>query len=194
MILSQKSVDEYKKIFKKEYGVDLSDAEAREQGGRLFGFFEILFEHAMIEEKRKKRLKKEPEGFFLEPGEGSYTCAICDESHYGNEIWWTPEALRCEDCWRNTKEKVIPPLDYDIDNKVWIKDWQIQSDYGIHPMTARKFRRLSELVGRDLKRKGGSIYCTVYLVSENKEFLKKYAKKPKIKVKYIDPLGREIEL
>lgn len=141
-------------------------------------------EFEVIENIRKERLKKSPEGFFLDVNEGPYTCAICGETTPGNNIWWNLEGLRCADCWRNIKEKVIPPLDYDIDNKMWIKNWQIQSDYNVHPMTARKLRRLDELIGRDLKRKDGSIYCTVYLVSENKKFIKKYPKKEKIKVTY----------
>lgn len=140
-------------------------------------------EHEGIENMRKRRLAKEPEGFFLEADKGPYTCSICGENRYGNEMWWTPDGLRCADCWRNIQEKIIPPLDYDHDNKVWIKDWQIQSGYNVHPMTARKLRRLGELVGRDLKRKDGLVYCTVYLVSENKEFLEKHPKnKSKIEI------------
>ena len=41
-MLSDKVVQEYKKIFKEKYGQDLTDAEAREQGERLVKFFEIL--------------------------------------------------------------------------------------------------------------------------------------------------------
>lgn len=39
MILSDKSVQEFKDIFKKEYEQNLTDAEAREQGERLVNFF-----------------------------------------------------------------------------------------------------------------------------------------------------------
>lgn len=44
MSLSQKSIDEYKKIYKKVYKENITDAEAREQGERLVRFFEILIE------------------------------------------------------------------------------------------------------------------------------------------------------
>lgn len=193
-MLSQKAIDEYKKIFKKEYGKDLTDAEAREQGQRLTDFFEILFEQAQTELRRKERLKKEPEGFFLDESEGIYTCAICNQNHKGSEIWWNADGLRCADCWRNIQEKIVPPLTWDHDNKIWIQDWQIKYDYNVHPSTARKLRRQGMLAGRDLKRKDGSIYCTVYLVKENNEFLKRYPKKPVMKVEYINPNGRKIEL
>ena len=184
-MLSDKEVREFKDIFKKEYGQDLTNAEAREQGERLVGLFEILFKQAQIEHSRKMRLKKEKvKGFFLDASEGPYNCGICKEVTLGNNIWWNIDGLRCRDCWRNIQEGVIPPLTYDSDDKIWIKEWQLQSDYSLHPATRGKLRREGLLRGRNLKRKDGSIYCTVYLVKENKEFFKKYPKKSKIKVKF----------
>lgn len=50
MTLSDKAVNEFKNIFKKEYGQDLSDAVAREQGERLVTFFETLIK---IDRRRK---------------------------------------------------------------------------------------------------------------------------------------------
>jgi len=186
-MLSDKAVQEFKEIFKKEYGQDISDAEAREQGERLVGFFEILYKQAQIEHRRKLRLKNEGiKGFYLDPTEGPYTCGICGDNYQGNDIWWNTKGLRCRDCWSNIKKRVIPALTYDSDNKVWIKEWQLQYDYNLHPATRNKLRRQGLLNGRDLKREDGLIYCTVYLVKENEEFLKKYPKKPKIKVEFVN--------
>ena len=109
-MLSDKTIQEFKDIFKKEYGKDLSDVEAREQGERLLGFFEILYKQAQTEHRRKLRLEKEPNGFFLEVSEGPLGCGICGRQHPGNEIWWNLDGLRCSDCWRNIKEGVIPSL------------------------------------------------------------------------------------
>lgn len=192
--MSDKAVQEYKEIFKKEHGQDLTDSEAREQGERLVGFFEILYKQAQIEHRRKLRLKKEKiEGFFLEVNEGPYTCGICKETTPGNNIWWNLDGLRCRDCWRNIQKKVIPPLKYDNDDKIWIKEWQLQSDYSLHPATRGKLRREDLLKGRDLKRKNGTIYCTVYLVKENKEFFKKYPKKPKMKVEFVNTGDKKVQ-
>lgn len=184
-MLSEKAIKEYKELFKKEYGQDLSDSEARDQGQRLTNLFEILYNQAVIEHRRKLRLKKDKvKGFYLEPTEGPYTCGICGDNYQGNNIWWNTKGLRCQDCWSNIKKKVIPELTYDSDNKVWIKEWQLQYDYSLHPATRNKLRRQGLLHGRDLKRDDGSIYCTVYLVKENEGFLKNYPKNPKIKVKF----------
>lgn len=185
-MLSDKLVQEYKEIFKKEYGQDLTDSEARDQAERLTGFFNILYDQALIEHRRKLRLKKEKiKGFYLEDG-GNYTCAVCRETTPAKDIWWNPKGLRCRDCWRNIQEGVIPSLTYDNEGKVWIQEWQLQYDYGLHPATRNKLRRQGLLNGRDLKRNDGSIYCTVYLIKENVEFLKKYPKKPRMAVKFVN--------
>jgi len=194
MQLSDKSIQEYKDIYKKEYGTDLSDADARNGAERLTAFVGLLLDQAIIEEKRKRKLKEEKiKGFFLDAGEGYYTCAICRETYPSNEIWWNPKGLRCKDCWRNIQKKVIPTLDYDSDNKVWLKEWQIQSDFGIHPATRRKLERQGILVGRDLKREDGTIYCTVYLIKENGKFLKTYKRKPPMQVKYVSTQSNNLK-
>lgn len=51
-MLSDKAIQEYKEIFKNEYGQDLTDAESREQGERLLKFFEILIK---IDQRNKKK-------------------------------------------------------------------------------------------------------------------------------------------
>lgn len=175
MTLSDKAVREFKEIYKKEYGKDLSDAKAREYGERVLGLVEIFLEQARIEVRRKKRLEKEPEGFHLEEHEGPYNCRVCYRSVAGSDAWWDLNGVKCLDCQRNIKEGVIPAEICQNDD-LWIKDWQLKSDYNLHPSTRGKLRREGFLKGRDLKTKDGTTYFTVYLVSENKEFLKKCPK------------------
>jgi transposase-like protein len=148
-----------------------------------------------IEAMRKRRLEKEPEGFFLTANEGPYACCICDERHYGNEIWWNLDGLRCINCWRNIKEGVIPPLKRRYEDSSYFEDWQIQDDFGVHPATRGTLKREGLLKGRDLKNEKGQIYHTVYLVSDNQEFLKKYPRKDKkTRETIIDDKGRQVEL
>jgi hypothetical protein len=42
MPLSQKAIDEFKEIYKKEIGEDISDDEARELGQNLIDLFKII--------------------------------------------------------------------------------------------------------------------------------------------------------
>lgn len=176
MSLSDKATREFKDLMKKEYGQELSDAEAKEQGERLLQLAEILIKQAQIEHKRKQRLKKEPKGFHLDESEGTYNCQVCHKYASGKETWWDKWGVKCLDCQRNIDEGVIP-REICQNDKLWIKDWQLRSDYSLHPSTARRLRREGILKGRDLKTKDGAIYYTVYLISENQEFLKKYPKK-----------------
>jgi hypothetical protein len=145
------------------------------------------------ENLRKKRLEKEPEGFHLEESEGSYSCLICQNSISGKDTWWDINGLKCIDCQRNIREKVIP-AEICKDNKLYLKDWQIQNDYSLHAATVGKLRRQGVLRARELKKQDGSIYLNVYLVKENKEFFKKYPKKEKMKVEFINTGGKKIQL
>lgn len=129
---------------------------------------------------RTRRLKDEPDGFFLNDGGRGYTCGICRRSHNGEDIWWRPDGLRCRDCWRNIQEGVIPVLD--LDKEWWEEEYftKFETDYyyGVKTQSIKKLRREGILVGRDLKDEKGYAYEIVFLVSENKKFLEDY---PRIK-------------
>ena len=171
MTLSDEAVQEFKGLMKKKYHQDLNDDEAREQGERLYSFIELLLEGAKKDFLRKKRLRKEPKGFHLDESEGVYNCIVCHESISGLETWWDEWGTKCMNCQINLDKGVVPKEICKNDD-IWFKDWQLQSDFGIHPMTAKKMRREGKLIGRELKDKNGRTYFTVYLVEENKEFLK----------------------
>ena len=130
-----------------------------------------------IENVRKRRLEKEPDGFYLDVSDGSgYSCGICGGSHEGNKIWWNLDGIRCADCWENMKAGVIPKDLMHMYNKdkQWISDWEFKDKYGVHPATRDKLTRQGFLKVRELKNSLGQIYCSVYLKEENKPFLDKY--------------------
>jgi len=148
-----------------------------------------------VEATRKRRLEKEPEGFFLDDGKGPYSCGICGEGAYGKDIWWTLNGLWCRNCWNNIKAGVIPPLKHRYNSDVYFQDWQIQDDFGVHPATREKLKRQGLLIGRDLKNEKGQIYYTIYLISDNQEFLKKYPRKDKkIRETIVGKDGKPIEI
>jgi len=144
---------------------------------------------------RKRRLTKEPEGFFLEAPEEYYNCGICGETTTGDRAWWNLDGIRCADCQRNIKEGVIPDEIHRNDD-IWIKDWMLTSDsyFDINSSTIRKLRRQGLLHGRDLKRDDGTVYFTAYMIDENKEFLEKYPRKPRQKMIITDLSGNKVEI
>ena len=56
-MISPKHLEEFKKIMKKEYGVEYTDAEALEAATNLVGFFEILMK---MDYKQKQKEESIP--------------------------------------------------------------------------------------------------------------------------------------
>lgn len=163
------------------------------EGHNVVQLAHVMGEINGIKNMRKRRLEKEPEGFFLEETEGYYTCGVCGDATPSNKIWWNLDGLRCADCQRNIKEGVIP-VEIHKNDELYIKDWQMSSYYNLRGSTVKKLIREGMLHPRELKRVDGSVYFTAYLVSENQEFVKKYPKTPRPKMFITDLLGNKIEL
>jgi len=60
-MISPKHIEEFKKLMKKEYGVEYTNAEAHEAATNLVGFFEVLMKMD-YEQKQKERADKELSG------------------------------------------------------------------------------------------------------------------------------------
>lgn len=58
-MISKKMLEEYKQIYKKEFGKDISDKEACEHGTDLIKLVEIIIEHMIKTEKNTKELVKD---------------------------------------------------------------------------------------------------------------------------------------
>lgn len=165
--------------------------EAKRQkyaSNNLVQLSKMLGEFDGVENMRKRRLEKEPDGFVLNDSGRGYTCGICGESIEGDKTWWDLRGIRCLDCQRNVKAGIVPPEifeDEDYGYDLVVKDNQLGWDYGIHSATVRKLCRQGELKGRELKSENGTVYKTLFVVSENKEFFEKHPKKEsKIKVTF----------
>ncbi len=96
----------------KEPPKPITDPEKRAKYGsdNFVQLARMMGQHEGIENMRKRRLEKEPEGFFLEASEGPYNCGLCGELTQGNDTWWNLEGLRCRDCFRNIQDGIIPKL------------------------------------------------------------------------------------
>lgn len=105
MSLSDERVQEFKEIFKKEYGKEMTDAEAREAGENLVRFVEVLWEMSMSDQKRKHRLKTEPDGF---PVDGHYSCIICRRSIDPSTGWYDKNFQKCFPCKRAVDKGIFP--------------------------------------------------------------------------------------
>lgn len=171
MAISDKSLEGFKKIFEEMSGEKWSDDEVRESAERLTRFYSILFDICKEEKLKEKKLEEFPNGYHLEDRDGQYHCRICYRYIEGKDTWYDKYGLKCMDCQRNIDNDVIPG-EICKDENLWFKGWQLKSDLGIHPQTAKKLVREGKLKVRELKDEDDNTYFRVYLVSENKEFLK----------------------
>ena len=175
MSLSKETIEEFKEIFKKEYGKELSDQEAYESATNLTGFFEVLYECANKDYQRKQQLKKEPEGFHLT--DGIYNCSICYRQVTGDKSWYDKWGTKCLLCTKAVKEGVVPPF-VCTDRDSWYAMWQLEKKFGIKHPTAIKLVRLGKLKARIVSYESGKPYEYVFLKKENPDLVDPERKSP----------------
>jgi len=142
----------------------------------------LLGEQEGIENMRKRRLAKEPNGFLLEDTGSSYSCTICGNQSLTGETWWYPEARWCINCKRNIDDGVIPRLvSEEKHEETWYKEFDLEYHYGLKKQSIRKLEKEGSLHPRKLINSEGWTYCSVYLLKENKEFFKTHQKVKKAK-------------
>jgi hypothetical protein len=162
--ITQKEIEEYKQIYKKEYGKEITDEEAREAGQNLVRFAEILYEQMKIDHFRKERLKKEPRGFHLT--DGMYNCLICHQTIENEQTWYDKNGIKCVSCQKALNDKVIPQ--YVCKNRdSWCADWELKDKLGIHPATVRKMVREKKLKARTIYDENGRIHFQLFILKEN---------------------------
>lgn len=61
--------------------------------------------------------------------------------------------------------------------------WELKSKFGIHPATAKRMIREGKLKARIIKDEAGKDYFYVFLVNENKKFLKENSNYEKSRVR-----------
>lgn len=162
--ISQERLDEFKKIFEKDYGKTYTDDEAREAANNLLSFFKIIMDMSEERYRWDKRLEQEPKGFAME-GNGR-SCCICKESIRG-DIWYDKNGLKCIDC-QNAIEKKQIPKSVCKDNHSFYTSWELQNRLKVRYQTIAKMVREGKIIERVIKTKDGKgIHCRLYLFRDN---------------------------
>lgn len=168
MMPSEESIKEYKEIYKKEFGEDISDNEARTQATRLLNFFRVLYEVDKKDKIRKAKLKDHPKGFHLE--DGVYNCIVCHRYISGENSWYDKSGPKCLDCQRAIDKKVIPRY-VCKDRDSWYSMLDLKNKFGVHPATAEKMMREGKLEAKAIKDKEGKDYFYIFIKKENNKGL-----------------------
>lgn len=172
MQLSDKRVQEFKDIYKEEHGKELPDAEARKAAQGLLDLAELLCESATKDIARKRKLKENPDGFYLE--DDTYSCLICHRSITGEEGWydkWGPKCLLCQ----KAVESGAVPVYVCKDSDSWYAMWELKSEFKIVHQTAKKLMRQGELKARVVMTEEGAPYEYIFLKKENPRLISRYS-------------------
>lgn len=164
MSLSKKAIDEFKEIFKKEYGKELNEQEAYEGASNLLGLAEVLHECAKKEHQRKMQIKKDPEGFHLT--DGIYNCSICHTQVSGETSWYDKYGTKCLLCQKAVKEGLIPSF-VCRERDSWYATWELENKFGIKHQTTKKLVRQGKLKAKIVPYENGDPYEYVFLKKEN---------------------------
>ncbi len=168
MALSEESVNKFKELLKKE-GKELSNEEARDSAERLVGFFNLIWDISLRDARRKRRLKKETEGF---PVDGNYTCLVCGGSINESNGWYDWFGQTCLLCHKAIKEGVVPSF-VCSERDSYYATWQLKDKFKIHQQAVRKQVREKRLVPRTVMN-GEKVHCYIFLKKENPELIERY--------------------
>lgn len=169
--LSDETILEYKDIYKKEHGEELSDAEAQDQASRLAGLFDLLFKHAQEDARKKSRLKQEPDGF---PVDSSYSCMVCGNSITPETGWYHWDGPRCLICHKAILSGVIPT--FVLKNRdSYFKEWRLADAFKVRTVTIRKMVREGKLKAREILNENGKVHEYIFLKKENPDLVERYS-------------------
>lgn len=164
MGLSQKAIGEFKEIYKKEFGKELSDAEASEASNNLVNLVDLLIKCHARDMERKHRLKKEPKGFHI--NDGIYECGICRYQIEGEKTWYDKWGLKCLICQKAIDTGAIPGFACE-NRESWYRMWELKDSFGISSPTARKLIRQGKLAARIVAGENSGVHEYVFLKKEN---------------------------
>lgn len=168
MQITDEAVREFQELWKKEYGVDLNDADARESAYNLLGFFETLMKVDTRIRRWNERLTNEPKGFPL-PKNETYSCRICHQHMKGDEGWYDQCGMKCRPCQKAVEDGVIPGS-VCTDRDSWVSSDDLKEKFGWHHATVAKKVRNGELRAREI-RNGEYHWYFVFLKDENPSIL-----------------------
>lgn len=147
----------------RESGKEYTDDEAREAADNLTGFFELLWEGATRDAQKKKRLRKEPDGFLVD---GQYSCTVCGNTINPETGWYDKYGQKCQLCQKAVKDGVIPTY-VCINRDSYFPMYTLTSDLKVRSVTIQKFVRQGKLKARIILNNEGKPYHYIFLKKEN---------------------------
>src|SRR3989344_7091125 len=168
MDISKEHLAEFKEIWRKEYGKELTDSETYEYASNLLGLFKVLYDCEVRDRKRKYRLKKEPDGFPIT--DGIYNCSLCNRQMAEGEGWYDWHGIKCPPCRKAINEGLVPGFAC-LQKESRYVPWQIQDKFGIKHATMKKLIREGRLKARIVLTETAKPHEYIFLKKENPELI-----------------------
>lgn len=158
--------EEIKKLAQ-EQGEEMSDEKAREGANNLVGFFDLLWKFSREDSLKKKRLKKEPDGF---PVDGQYSCLVCGRSINETNGWYDWYGNTCLLCRKAIKDGVVPTF-VCTHRDSYYSMWKLKDRFAIHHQKAKKYIKEGLLFPRIILTEGGKPHDYIFLKKENPKLI-----------------------
>lgn len=166
-MLSNDAIKEFKQIYEKETGKEITDAEASEYARNLFNYVKLIYELAEKEEVRKRKLEDNPKGFQLD---GDYSCSICGQSAARENGWYDKFGIKCMTCQKAVNKKIIPGS-VAKNRDSWYTSYDLESRFNIDRHGLKKFIKEGVLKPRIIPNNTGRPHYQLFLIKDNKEVL-----------------------
>ncbi|MCX6747851.1 MAG: hypothetical protein NTW98_02830 [Candidatus Nomurabacteria bacterium] len=168
---SKDNIAEEIKRLAHEKGEDISDEQASLETDKLVGFFDLLWKCAKEDAIKKKRLKKEPNGF---PVDGTYSCLICSNRIDHTNGWYDWFGQTCLTCYKAVKDGVIPTFIFQHRNS-YFSISSLKYTFDIKHQTAKKYIKEGKLVPRIILNENGTPHEYIFLKKENPGLIERYS-------------------
>lgn len=165
---SKEAIEEFKSIFKKKYGQDLSDQEALEQATNLLNLYRVVYDGEDKKRQWDEKLKDSPKGIHLEGG--PYTCCVCWEQVEGAVCWYDQNGIKCPSCHRAVENNIIP-AEVCHDHDSWYAVWEFDGYFKMKAATVRRFIRHGQLKARIIPDENGHTHYEVLMIKDNPDVL-----------------------
>ena len=147
--ISDKSLEEFKKISDEKGITYESDLEMKQSAQRLVSFVDLLIEMDMAQKALKKRLETEPKGFSME-GKGR-NCSLCGQMVYDADGWYDKWGFKCMNCQDAVNKKKIPgSLCGDYNHEKYVTESTLSWMSELHNQTIRKLIRQGKVKARQI--------------------------------------------
>lgn len=164
-------IEDLKRIYKEDRGVELTDQEAREAYNSLMGLTKIIYDQWVRDNQRKQKLEENPGGFHLTDS-GQYNCILCKHGMQNETTWFDKWGLKCIDCQKAIDKKIIPGslLKKDGDQKYYTR---FDLEYYLLLKTVKVNKLIKEGVLKSRVIESTNNYGDTYLflIKDNKDFL-----------------------